>query len=83
MGVPVQGFLKKRRDRAVASILGYLERHVRGLLADDEWETMRLKVLDSIDSYHDSVLDIVKSEDDLRNEHIVELLESIERAVGR
>ena len=37
--------------------------------------------MDATNSYHDVVLDLMKSEDGIRNEYIVELLERVDREV--
>lgn len=80
MSVPVKNFLKARRDRALGSILGYAEREIFPRLSVTERASFRNLVLDSLNSYHDSALDLFKSEDgSLRNEEIFSLLERVER----
>jgi hypothetical protein len=81
MGVPVTRFLKNRRDRAVGTILGHIEREVYPKLSAPERETLRRVVIDATNSYHDTVLDLVKAEDGVRNEKVIELLERIEGKV--
>ena len=83
MSVQVRGFLKARRDRALGSVLGYLEQNYRSRFTADEWADLRGTVLDAINGYHDSVLDLMKSEDGttLRNDEVVALLERVERAL--
>lgn len=84
MSVPVQGFLKRRRDRAVGSILGYVEREVFPRLPEDERSRLRRVVLDALNGYHDSVLDLVKSEDGVvRNGEVLAMLERLDRHLGR
>ena len=85
MSVPVRDFLKKRRDRALGAILGHAERSTWWKqLADNEREAHRRAVLDALNSYHDSVLDLVKAEDVnvVRNEEVIALLERIDRNVS-
>lgn len=83
-GVPVRDFLKARRDRALGTILGHVESHFKDKLSPSEWSAFRLNTIDAINGYHDSVLDLVKSENGyLRNEEAIELLERIERLVAR
>ena len=83
MSVPVRDFLKRRRDRAVGSILGYAEREIFRDLSVEQREKLRSVVLDALNGYHDSVLDLVKAEDGVRNDVVVEILERIEREVRR
>lgn len=78
MSVPVRDFLKRRRDRAVGSILGFAEREIFDSLSQDQRESLRRVVLDSLNGYHDSVLDLVKAEDGVRNDAVVEVLERLE-----
>lgn len=77
MSVPIRGFLKARRDRAVGSILGYVERELR--LPESERLKLRAVVLGAVDGYHDTVLDLMKSDEDVvHNDEIVSALERIE-----
>lgn len=78
MSVPVRDFLKRRRDRAVGSILGYAERELFKDLSVEQREGLRRVVLDAANGYHDSVLDLVKAEDGVRNDVVIEILERIE-----
>lgn len=77
MSVPVRDFLKRRRDRVVGSILGYAEREVFKDLSVEQREGLRQAVLEAVNGYHDSVLDLVKAEDSTRNDRVVELLEDL------
>lgn len=79
MGVSIQDFLGNRRNRAVGSILGNAERTFFAKLTREEQDAFRTLVRDAIGSYHDSVLDLVRAEDGVRNEEIVQVLERIER----
>lgn len=83
MSVPVRDFLKRRRDRAVGSILGYAEREIFKSLTQQQREQLRSVVLDALNGYHDSVLDLMKAEDGVRNEHVVEVLERVDRHLSR
>lgn len=84
MSVPVRDFLKRRRDRAVGSILGYAEREIFVQLNTQQREKLRSVVLDALNGYHDSVLDLLKAEDGVqRNDVVIELLEKIDRKVDR
>ena len=79
MSVPVKDFLKRRRDRAVGTILGYAEREIVKDLSTEQREGFRRVVLDAANGYHDSVLDLVKAENDVRNDYVVEVLDRIDR----
>lgn len=79
MSVPVKDFLKRRRDRAVGTILGYAEREIFKDLSAEQREGFRRVVLDAANGYHDSVLDLVKAENDVRNDYVVEVLDRIDR----
>lgn len=83
MGVPVRDFLKRRRDRAVGSILGYAEREIFSELSAEQRAGLRQVVLDALNGYHDSVLDLVKAEDGVRNDRVVELLEALDTRMRR
>lgn len=82
VSVPIRNFLTNRRNRAVGSILGWAEAEVKPQLSEEKWEQFRRVVLDATNSYHDTVLDLVKSEDGVRNDHLVELLERVDRRLG-
>lgn len=78
MSVPIRDFLKRRRDRALGSILGYAERELFKSLDEQQQRGLRTVVLDALNTYHDTVLDLVKAEDGVRNDRVVELLEQLE-----
>jgi hypothetical protein len=52
-------------------------------LTTEQREKLRQVVLDSLNGYHDSVLDLVKAEDGVRNDKVIELLESLDRKITR
>ena len=80
MGVQVRGYLRARRDRALGTILGYAEREIWSRLSADEQDRFRRTVLDAIQSYHDSTLDLFKAETDVvRNDQVIALMERLER----
>lgn len=86
MSVPVRDYLKNRRDRALGSILGHAERSSwwRGM-DDATRKELRSVVIDALNGYHDSVLDLVKAEDSntVRNEAVIDLLERLDRHMQR
>lgn len=80
MSVPVQNFLRARRDRVVGTILGYAEDSIKAKVTPAEWEGLRQAVQSAANSYHDTVLDLVKVEDGtVRNDQVVELLDRVDR----
>lgn len=84
MGVPVRDYLKARRDRALGAILGHFERtEWWKALSTQDREALRRVVIDALNSYHDSVLDLVKAEDGnvARNDEVISLLERLDRNV--
>lgn len=90
MGVPVRDFLKRRRDRMVGSVLGYAEREVfpktcacgEPKFTEAQIAAFRQNVIDAVNGYHDSVLDLVKAEDGVRNDVVIELLEKLNGQVS-
>lgn len=84
MSIPVKQYLKARRDRALGSILGYAEREIFPKLTPEEKLKFRQQVLDSLNSYHDSALDLFKSDiGTLHNEELVQLLEKVNANLER
>lgn len=85
MGMDARRYLKARRDRAIGAVLGGLESDLQGKVTRSEWEGIRALVLDAVNGYHDSVLDLMKSEDDTstRNAAVIDTLVRIERLLTR
>ncbi|NUS01917.1 MAG: hypothetical protein HOV97_05060 [Nonomuraea sp.] len=82
MGVPIQDFLANRRNRCIGSILGNAERDFFKQLTPEQRDSFRQLVRDAVGSYHDSVLDLVRAEDSVRNEEVLAALTRIERKVA-
>lgn len=79
MSIAVRDFLKARRDRALGSILGYAERELFTRNQENERLAFRAVVIDALNSYHDSVLDLVKSDGgNVRNDELIALMERLE-----
>lgn len=79
MSVPVRDFLRARRDRSLGAILGYAEREIYPKLSPVEQTAFRKTVLESLNSYHDSALDLFKSDTGtVRNDELISLLARIE-----
>lgn len=84
MSIAIRDFLKARRDRALGSIMGHLERELFDDLTRAEQQAIRNVVLDALNSYHDSVLDLMKADSGtLRNDELIGFLSRIEAAVNR
>ena len=84
MSIAVKDFLKARRDRALGSILGYAEREIFTRADEAERLAFRSVVIDALNSYHDSVLDLVKSDQgNVRNEELISLLERVENHLAK
>lgn len=82
MSVPIRDFLKARRDRALGSIMGYIEREHFPKLTAQERMAVRNVVLDALNSYHDSVLDLMKADSGaIRNDELVAMLARLESAL--
>jgi ribosomal protein S17E len=79
MSVSVRDFLKARKDRALGQVLGYAEKTFYKRLTAEERERFRDEVIGAVNSYHDSVLDLLKSESgSVRNEEVAGLLTRLE-----
>lgn len=83
MSVPVRDFLKARRDRALGSILGHAERELWEGLTPQQRQAFRAVTIDALNGYHDSVLDLVKAENGVRNDEVLGLLTRIEAQTRR
>lgn len=91
MSIPVKQFLKARRDRALGSILGYAEReifprlrHADGTPDLDAQRNFRQLILDALNSYHDSALDLFKSDvESLHNDELIAMLIKINDRLDR
>lgn len=79
MSVQIRDFLKARRDRALGSVMGHAERNLFDRLSDQERKEFRGVVLDALNSYHDSVLDLWKSDDSLRNDELIALMGRVDQ----
>src|SRR5690349_16622866 len=83
MSVPIKQYLMNRRSRMVGSLMGYLETNIFPRLDKGEQDELRRVVRDAVNSYHDSVLDLVKADEGvLRNEDVISLLERLAASVA-
>lgn len=85
MAMDPKRYLTEKRKRLTGSILG----HCEGAdwypeLTKDEQDALRQKVLDSVATYHDAVLDVIKALDDtsgVTNQAVWELLQVLHQEV--
>lgn len=78
MGESVNALLmRKRMDRAIATVLGFKDDHVDEYLDDDVSSRLRTLILDQMNGYHDFCLDLVGTLDSqmILNDLYVERLE--------
>lgn len=59
----LDSLLARRRDRAIAIILGVKERECDARLSPEQSGKLRKVVLDQLNEYHDLVADVVRSLD--------------------
>ena len=70
-------FLGKRRDRAIATILGYKEKEVDEFLPDSISFGLRKIILDQINEICDLAFDLMASDSVIFNEEFVSKIEEI------
>lgn len=63
MQASLDALLAKRRDRAIAIILGVKERECDSRLSPDQSSKLRKVVLDQLNEFYDIVVDIMRSLD--------------------
>lgn len=61
MSVSPVDFVKKRRDRVLATILSYKEANVDRYLPQVERENLRRIILNNVNDFNDLVLDMLKA----------------------
>lgn len=83
VSISMKEFLKKKRDRAVGSILGWAESELKPGMSKEQWEETRRVVLGAVNSYHDTMLDLIGSDGAMRNDYLVELLERVDGYLAR
>lgn len=78
--------LERRKNKAIAIVLGVKEREIDSRLPRDLQEKMRKVVLDQFNEYHETVMDVFRSVSEaspgvVLNEHYLELLTELHSAV--
>ena len=78
--------LAKRRDRAIAIVLGFRERECDQYLPAAVSHKLRKVVLDQLNDYHDLCADLIRSLDTdevVLNELFVDKLDAIHESLGQ
>lgn len=81
---PTRALLQRQRQRLVASVLGHAERTFFAKLTAAEQQAFRSKVLASVDTYHDFMLDLTKVMEDQApdvNQEAVRLIREMHSAM--
>lgn len=76
-----KGLLKRRRDRAIATVLSFKEREVDIHLPPEVAQKLRKEILDQINDVCDLALDLLSPEDVIWNELFMQRLDEIHDAV--
>lgn len=85
MQEPLEDLLKRRRDRAIAIILGIKERECDSYLPRESRIRLRKVVLDQLNEFYDLVLDLMSSFDQgdvVLNEEYLNKLDHLHRDVA-
>lgn len=82
-----RAFLTAKRKRLLGGVLGHCEQSAWwGELDKAEKETLRQKIIDEVNVYHDNVLDVIRAIDGSEstvNAKVFEMLERIHSQVSR
>jgi hypothetical protein len=84
MNQAVISILERRRNKAIAVVLGVKEREVDYYIPKPIQDKLRKVVLDQFNDYHELCVDVFRSLDNdevTLNEHYLELLDDIHSAV--
>lgn len=76
--------IARRRDRAIAALLGLKEREVDEYLPKDVQQKLRKAILDQLNDFHAMVVDVMRSLDNgevVLNEVYMEKLDGLHRDV--
>lgn len=86
MNTAATSILDRRKNKAIAIVLGVKEREVDAYLPSGVQDKLRKVVLDQFNEYHELVLDVMKSFDTgevVLNGHYLDLIEELHsRVVG-
>lgn len=79
MADEVRELIIEQRKRLVASLLSEAESTLKPKVSAQEWNAFRSKVLDSVGTYHDFILDVLKvsRRSSVLNEEAVRLIKQI------
>lgn len=86
MNQAVTSILERRKNKAIAIVLGVKEREIDSSLAKELQDKLRKVVLDQFNEYHELCLDVIKSLDTgevTLNEHYLEMLDDMHSVLTR
>lgn len=84
MNQTVGSILERRKNKAIAIVLGVKEREIDSSLSKPLQDKLRKVVLDQFNEYHELCMDVMRSLDDggvTLNDHYLEMLEVIHQVV--
>lgn len=79
MADEVRDLIIEQRKRLVASLLSEAESSLKPHVSQPQWMAFRSKVLDSVGTYHDFILDVLKvsRKNGVLNEEAIRLIKSV------
>lgn len=77
MSMEAKEYLRASKDRAVGTIMGFLERQIFDSLPRDKQLAVRQAVIDALNVYHERMLDLVKSDTGVRNDEVFDLMRKL------
>lgn len=84
MSVEVKEYLRTSKDRVVGTIMGFLERQpLWGQIDRQQQLAVRQCVIDALNVYHERMLDLVKSDNAVRNDETIELLRRLDAYMSK
>lgn len=84
MNTAAQSILDRRKNKAIAIVLGVKEREIDSRLPRELQDKLRKVVLDQFNEYHEIALDVLRSFDTgevALNEHYLDLITELHSAV--
>lgn len=78
-----KGFLGKRRDRAIATILSFKERECDNFLPQEVSVSLRKVILDEVNDICDLAFDLIASDDIVWNDEFMDRLDDIYSKVSK
>lgn len=75
--------VKRRGNRCTATLLSWMEKHIKHQISEDLWQDMRREVMYQVNDFKDLAIDIVGSETAILNELYVEKVDEIRQELRR